>query len=547
MAIVWGIDTGSWRTRAVQLEGSFRRFEAGDAHELPTIWDEGKPLVGPSVKLLGENNPRWLQGEKLAALPMELGTIRLVKLPFTDKNTIEKALPGEVEGSVPYDLEEMVLANRLLDTQGSSSRSLAFLAKHETVASRLQELKSGGVDPKILCFDVDALASYSDRGAQVVCDIGHRRTLLALCQGGKLLAGRMISMGSGAWTAALAERGMTWNEAESFKHQASLSPDRVLQRLEGGLSLNKSSNDLFSNDDETTASGRSPGMESLEDAVTGWLKELRTQLIALEDLYECGLDELLLCGGGSLLSGLADTIGAMLGIPIRPVAVPGGHSPAFALSAALGQAAANSTVISDLRIGDLAHHGESERLWTLVSWGGAGVGLAVVAGLVLFGLRLSDAWGRLADLDDQIEQTARAVVPDLPASSLASSTTLLAMVQEASLNAASRVEALGPIVGGLPPTLERLKQISRAVPSPSEARIDVRELNIGDETIIFKAETDSYETAARIEEFIKKEQDFAQAHKDEEKKVGETLQFTMTIPLGEAEEEQAPAEPGKEG
>jgi hypothetical protein len=204
-------------------------------------------------------------------------------------------------------------------------------------------------------------------------------------------------------------------------------------------------------------------------------------------------------------------------------------------------------VISDLRIGDLAHHGESERLWTLVSWGGAGVGLAVVAGLVLFGLRLSDAWGRLADLDDQIEQTARAVVPDLPASSLASSTTLLAMVQEASLNAASRVEALGPIVGGLPPTLERLKQISRAVPSPSEARIDVRELNIGDETIIFKAETDSYETAARIEEFIKKEQDFAQAHKDEEKKVGETLQFTMTIPLGEAEEEQAPAEPGKEG
>ena len=58
--------------------------------------------------------------------------------------------------------------------------------------------------------------------------------------------------------------------------------------------------------------------------------------------------------------------------------------------------------------------------------------------------------------------------------------------------------------------------------------------------------SDTYETAAKIEESLKRQSGFSGAKKGEEKKVGEVLQFTMTIPLGEAEGEE-PAAGGGEG
>jgi len=108
--------------------------------------------------------------------------------------------------------------------------------------------------------------------------------------------------------------------------------------------------------------------------------------------------------------------------------------------------------------------------------------------------------------------------------------------------------ALGSTVSGVPPTLELLRQISEHVPGPSNARIDVRELNIGEAAVTMKAETDSYEMAAQIEDSLRQEPRFKDAKKADEKKVGEALSFSLTIPLNA--EAAAPAEgeaPGSEG
>jgi len=69
------------------------------------------------------------------------------------------------------------------------------------------------------------------------------------------------------------------------------------------------------------------------------------------------------------------------------------------------------------------------------------------------------------------------------------------------------------------------------MPAPGAARIDVRELTISESAVSLKAETDSYESAAKIEEALKRDDQFGEARKADEKKAGEALSFSLTIPL----------------
>src|SRR4051812_16474403 len=121
MAMVYGIDTGSWRVRVAAMEGSFRRFEIRDAAQVGvSLSDDGTPLFGDAVGALRDQEKGWETAEKAAAFPLDRGVVRLVELPFADKNAIARALPSEVEGHVPYDLEDMQLGTRLIDTKDGS-------------------------------------------------------------------------------------------------------------------------------------------------------------------------------------------------------------------------------------------------------------------------------------------------------------------------------------------------------------------------------------------------------------------------------------------
>ena len=521
MATILGLDTGSWRTRLARMDGSFRRFVPGEQREVPTLWDGGHPMISPSLVVLAEGDKSWAQADRVASFPIENGNIRLVKLPFADKKMIESTLPSEVESSVPYDLEEMVLVSRLLDAGEGRSRSLAMLARKQAVQARIDELARAHSEPRMLAFDAEVLACWSTQGTQVIVDIGHRRTVIALCQSGQFLAGRVISSGSAAWTesltGALTGAELSWEEAEQLKHQSVLPS---LAEVEEG------SGDT----EETTVPAPvqlakiDPRLRLLAEAVATWARDLRTTLIALEDLYETGVDGIVLGGGGSQLGGLSEHIEILLGVPVSAAQVTGG--PGFMLAVAVARAGAGEVRATDLRVGELAHHGEAELMWRVATIGAGGVALLTLMGVMWFGLQFRSAWARSAELDDQMRSTVQSVFPDIPGSALQTSSSALAMMQQRTAETARRVEVLGAVA-------ETLKQITQVL--PPDVRIDVKEFNAEPDAIMMKAETDSYDTAARIEQLIKSIPAFSQARKAEEKKVGETLQFTIMIPLGAVE------------
>ncbi len=529
MAMVYGIDTGSWRVRVAAMEGSFRRFEIRDAAQVGVpLAEDGTPLMAEAIGALRDQETGWDAAEKAAAFPLDAGVVRLVRLPFVDKNAIARALPSEVEGSVPYDLEDMVLATRLVDTKDGQSRTTVFIAPKDDLKERIRALTEARAEPKVLCMDVDALAAYAGRGVQVVVDVGHRRTLLALCQNGQLLGARIVSTGGADLTLALAEAlASSFERAEEVKHGLAVPPaaDEAQAEWEG--------------EDRTDAGWTAPSGTTVEGAalsraVDAWCAEVRSELITLEDELKVGIDDLLLCGGGARLEGLGARLAARIGVPARPVVVPGGHGIEYALAVALARVAASELKVVDLRLGDLAFHGHAETLWNLVGATALGGSLALVAGLTLFGVQLYDANQRLDALDTQIVDVVTSTFPDVTAD-ISEPSMALAIMQERSAETTRRVEALGATVTGIPPTLEMLKTISERVPPPGEARIDVRELTISEASISFRAETDSYESAAKIEESLRKDARFKSARKGDEKKVGEALTFTMTIPLGETD------------
>ena len=91
MAFVQGIDTGAWRVRVATMEGSFRRWVLRDVVEM-----ESSVGIAAAIEAIRADEPIWGQAERVAALPLDRGTVRVVKLPFTDRATIAKALPANV-------------------------------------------------------------------------------------------------------------------------------------------------------------------------------------------------------------------------------------------------------------------------------------------------------------------------------------------------------------------------------------------------------------------------------------------------------------------
>ena len=87
------------------------------------------------------------------------------------------------------------------------------------------------------------------------------------------------------------------------------------------------------------------------------------------------------------------------------------------------------------------------------------------------------------------------------------------------------------------PTVQLLSELSKAVPSNTEAKLEVKELTLNTRSLRFRADTTGYEAAAAIEASLKKNERFAAVTKGEEKKKGDELSFTITIPFDEEEEE----------
>jgi general secretion pathway protein L len=590
MARVVGIDLGSHSVKVSVLEGSFGRFEhkgyfaravAQDTEQAPDLAKKLEALAALSDEIGGKPDVVTV------TFPAEAASIRVVELPFGDARQVEKTVPFEVEAIVPFELDDMILASRILSLAPGSSKVLVGLAEREAIKALVDGLGALGLDPRNVMLDAEALERLSTDGVQAIIDMGHTRTLVTLTRDGKIVATRAILGGGRDITLALSRQlGISYADAEARKHRVGIvreGPDRTNAAVEWedeevtaarpvppvDPTALPDGDDIIVSDDLMTSSEitnpRGPEVEIVREVLASILTEIRSTLISLEDQGQAEIGEVVLVGGTAALAGLREWMQLALGVPVRRLAVtedaPAGMpAESLALASVLGQRASSTRTwkLLELRKDELVYRGDITAMRNVAAYGVVAALAFIVVGIGLFGYRHYQLSRNLAALDDQLRAAIVETYPGVDEARLKDASTAKAIAQELTTSAVAKVDALKALHTTEPPTLALLREISEAVPPGDEARIDVTEMTIAEGSLSFDAETDSFNTATKIENTLREHPRFKDARKGEERKCKDDICFKMTIPLGEnvaaeTPEGGAPAEPvgtpepGKEG
>ena len=126
--------------RKMELMGSFRRTFATDA-EL--------------VDILKERAADWAGARIISSIPGHHFSQRIAHFPFVDRKRIEKALPFEIEDSVPFPLDDVEIDHLVLDKaeKGSEKKEtsvLGILLPKAVLRQHLDLLASAGIDPQVI-------------------------------------------------------------------------------------------------------------------------------------------------------------------------------------------------------------------------------------------------------------------------------------------------------------------------------------------------------------------------------------------------------------
>ncbi|MFH1469708.1 MAG: type II secretion system protein GspL [Pseudomonadota bacterium] len=560
MARILGIDLGAWAVKVAVLEGSFGRFRLQEVHSrrVPT---EGGQVPGYPERLdtlralLHEEE---LQGASASAVAWaaDRASVHVVDLPFDDRSKIERTLPFEVENHVPFEIDEMTLVHRVLSRKEGGCRVLVGLVEREGLRERLAALKALGLDPRHMSLDADMHAVAGDGGAaaQAVVDLGHSRSLVTLVRDGAAHDLRALHCGGVQMDRHLrAAFGFDAETAEAWRRATPLEPGAdTAVPVEAGWDDDQTiTRDLPAADGEgqpLAPKHRAPEPAAvgrvLREGLLELVGELRTTLISFEDRHGVEIDELLLTGGLSAHPGLASLLSHELGVPVRFVAQPGPlhereDAHGFALALALARLASGEAggAFLELRRGELAHHSALQVLRSLAAYGAAAAAFFVIAMAVVAITQQRTLSGEISEVESRIATEVAATFPDADPRQLQDPSMAVAIMQEGTLGTAQRVEALKASLRGEPPSLTLLKELSQAMPPATEAAIDVRELVLSETAISIKADTDGYEQASNIEASLQARPRFKGATKGDEKKRGEKVQFTISIPLGDEPDE----------
>jgi general secretion pathway protein L len=540
MATVIGIDLGAHAVKIARMEGRIGKLSVEGYYSRAVSTEGEGSLAERKFEALCEllEDLKVESAAVVAAYPADRAALRQVVLPFTDRGQIEKTLPFELESHIPFDLEDFVMDYRSLrvgraveDRANSRSRVLCALANREVASNILGGLKDSGVDPRNLALDSEMIAGLStgkhepslDSSVEdglLVIDFGHSRTLVSLAVDGVMIASRAISHGAAEITSALGRAlGKSLEEAEQIKHSASIPSVRAAEVTEGEVSPGETGIDNI-----------------IESALAPLLSAIRASAIAFEGQTGVSVDEVLIVGGGSKLSGLAGRVEAELGVAVSSSAKTEGEEVraidgCFALAHALSVRAAGVTSGDEFefRVGELAYKGSLGRTQAMFRYGAIACAILFVVSMFGFALKHHTLQGELTTLNGDIVDEVQELFPDLTRDTLEAEGFAFNLLLSAAGDVGARLELLDQTVQEGAPTLELIRALSQAMPSHEDARVEVTELTISESSVTLKAKTTGYEAAAVIEQALQ-DNGFDGAERGSDQRLGTGLTFVITIP-----------------
>lgn len=511
MRRILGLDLGSHTIKAVELRQTLRGIEVGQlraltVHEAAADDAESPPLAQQLQRFAALYR---LPGEYVvAALPGDRVTTRRLLLPFRERRRLAQAIPFELEGQMPFALEDVVVDWDVVRSDGSRTEVIALAAPRTEVGRRLETLREAGLEPRTLEIEGLALANlnalFPQTGTKLYVDIGHRKTTLTLCAEGKPLAMRTVPVAGRALTQAMAdERGLVWNQAEGVKCdegiQSSAAAHFVIDRL---------------------------GRE-----IVRTLGGFESYLVG-----QAPLDELTLLGGSARLHRMDELIAERVGLPVVRMTFPRGEAGSAlvaggdpllfsnALALALrGTLRANTRM--NLRQEEFAYRIDLRQLGRELTVTARLGALALALGAVVLGTSIVIQSRRADALERELRtQYAQAFPGQSPPTNVG------VAMREAVRSAHERADALGVYRGNLS-ALDLLSEISARV--PQDLQVVFEELSIDRQVVHIRGYSKSFEGVDRLRTELSKFEPFSQIQVSEiqsdEKHGGKSFSVTISM------------------
>lgn len=155
-----GLDATQAEVQLVAIESGFRGFEVREAASAPLgeegAWSERLKTAVDRLGLRPEDSVT-------ISLPAAMVASHVFTLPFTDLKRLEAVLPAEVEGAIPFDLDDVIWDHAVLSQRGGKSEVLVAVVKKALLREHLDQWKAAGVDPRVVTFAPLGLAALSQK------------------------------------------------------------------------------------------------------------------------------------------------------------------------------------------------------------------------------------------------------------------------------------------------------------------------------------------------------------------------------------------------
>lgn len=383
---ILGLDLGAASVKAVLLESAYRGYVVIETARAPL--PDGPPGPGrhaAAVRSLLDAS-RWRFDSAVVALPGAGVSTPVVTLPFSDPRRIEQTIGFEVEGQIPFDLQEVAWDWQPLGARDGKTDLLVAVARKEELAALLGALSEAGVDPRAVVPPAPAYAALAGAGAlpavaspdgapeagaavpaaEALVDVGHERTSVCVLGPAGCEAARTFPFGTAHLARAVA-RALAIPEADAAALIAAGATDApVADALRRGLA---------------------PLVRELRATLRAWRARVGQRPVA----------RLSLAGDAAGLAALAEALAPEVEGPVAPLAlagpaaerIPAPDAPGLALALALalrGHQGGRAGRLN-LRRGELAFTRDFEHVKGRVARLAAYAGLVAVLALLSAGVK----------------------------------------------------------------------------------------------------------------------------------------------------------------
>lgn len=304
---VAGLDVGSSSVKVVELDGKMNNLSLVSLgfENLPddTIVDGQIMELNTVSEVIQRacDNYQIKSNQVVTGVSGHSVIIKNIVLPPMSREELEESIDWHAEEHIPYDLADVNLDYHITAETTDSTQVLIAACKRERVDSLKQAIQLSGRQP--VAIDVDTFAlqncyeiNYQPEPSQVVTllNIGASTMNVNIVQGRNSLFTRDITIGGSQFTDILQKNlGLSFQQAEALKRGVVDAADGVEEKA------------------------IEPLMNNVTEMVALEIQKTFDFYRATTDNESLVVQKILISGGGSKLSGLAEELSKRLELPVE--------------------------------------------------------------------------------------------------------------------------------------------------------------------------------------------------------------------------------------